>query len=136
MYSVNFTMDEVRALLSSSAFENILQASFEEHVKRHPESFYYYPTADYGCIYRCSNTLNPKLHICPNCFKSICTTCHAPHREYSCREYKDITSGGYKALERLKKKLKIKDYPRCSTPIEKTDGCNYMTCAGCKAHIC
>jgi hypothetical protein len=131
-----FSMEELSTLLSSSAFENILQASFEEHVKRHPESFHYCPTADCGYIYRCSKALNPKPQTCPNCFESICTTCHALHGKYSCAEYKDIASGGYEALKRLKKELNIKDCPRCSTSMEKTDGCNHMTCAGCKAHIC
>jgi hypothetical protein len=131
-----FSMEELRALLSSSAFENILQASFEEHVKRHPGSFHYCPTADCDYIYRCSKASNPKPHICPNCLESICTTCHASHGNYTCAEYKDIASGGYEALKRLKKELNIKDCTRCSTPMEKTDGCNHMTCAGCKAHIC
>ena len=131
-----FSMEELGALLSSSAFENILQASFEEYVKRHPESFHYCPTADCGYIYRCSKASNLKPHTCPNCFESICTTCHASHGKYTCAEYTDIASGGLEALARLKKELNIKDCPRCSTPMEKTDGCNHMTCIGCKAHIC
>jgi hypothetical protein len=31
---------------------------------------------------------------------------------------------------------KAKYCPKCSTPIEKTHGCNHMECLGCKAHIC
>jgi hypothetical protein len=79
-----FSMEEMSTLLSSSSFESILRASFEDHVKRHPDSFHYCPTADCGYIYRCSKTLDPKPHTCPNCFESICTTCHALQGKYSC----------------------------------------------------
>lgn len=49
---------------------------------------------------------------------------------------KDIESGGYEALEKLKRELNIKHCPRRKTPMEKTAGCNHMTCGGCKAQIC
>ncbi|EXJ91896.1 hypothetical protein A1O3_00446 [Capronia epimyces CBS 606.96] len=77
-----------------------------------------------------------KPYSCPSCFEPICTSCHARHGNYTCAEYKDIASGGYEALQRLKRELNIKDCPKCTTPMEKTEGCNHMTCGGCKAHIC
>ncbi|KAK7214274.1 hypothetical protein V2G26_021452 [Clonostachys chloroleuca] len=36
----------------------------------------------------------------------------------------------------VKKELGIQDCPRCETSMEKTDGCNHMTCKGCSCHIC
>jgi hypothetical protein len=135
-----FTLAELKEHLSSSVFESVLKSCFEEYVQRHPESFHYCPTPDCGYIYRSTtNTLSgskPAAYTCPNCLEPTCTSCHAMHGEYTCAEYKDIASGGYEALEKLKKELNIKDCPKCSTPMEKTDGCNHMTCGGCKAHIC
>ena len=74
--------------------------------------------------------------MCAKCFEPLCISCHSRHGEYSCAEYKEIASGGYEALAKLKRELNIKDCPKCTTPMEKTEGCNHMTCAGCKAHIC
>lgn len=54
----------------------------------------------------------------------------------SCAEFKDLASGGQEAFERAKKEMGIKDCPKCKTSIEKSYGCNHMTCAQCNAHIC
>ncbi|KAH8817362.1 hypothetical protein F5884DRAFT_830433 [Xylogone sp. PMI_703] len=135
--STIFNLKELKDHLSSSVFEVVLGSSFEEYIQRHPDAFRYCPTPDCGYIYRCNT--NPKsvvMHTCPNCFEPICTSCHARHGDYTCAEYKDIASGGVEALKKLKRELNIKDCPKCTTPMEKTEGCNHMTCGGCKAHIC
>ncbi|OAG44198.1 hypothetical protein AYO21_01655 [Fonsecaea monophora] len=136
--STIFTLQELKERLSSSVFESVLRSSFEEYLQRHPEAFHYCSTPDCDYVYRCtaaSNLRSPACR-CPNCLESVCTSCHARHDDLTCAQYKDIASGGYEALERLKKKLNIKDCPKCTTPIEKTDGCNHITCRGCKAHLC
>jgi hypothetical protein len=136
--STVFTLRELKDHLSSSVFEIVLKSSFEEYIQRHPEAFHYCPTPDCGYVYRCTTTSGskPPAYTCPNCFEPLCTSCHARHGDYTCVEYKDIASGGYEALERLKRELNIKDCPKCTTPMEKTEGCNHMTCGGCRAHIC
>ncbi|RFU27734.1 hypothetical protein B7463_g8590, partial [Scytalidium lignicola] len=128
-----FSLSELKDHLSSSIFEVVLKSSFEEYIQRHPDAFRYCPTPDCGYIYRCITSPSKKAaHTCPNCFEPICTSCHAIHGDYTCAQYKD----GYEALKKLKKELNIKDCPRCTTPMEKTEVCNHMTCGGCKAHIC
>jgi hypothetical protein len=136
--STVFTLRELKDHLSSSVFEIVLKSSFEEYIQRHPEAFHYCPTPDCGYIYRCTTASGskPPAYTCSNCFESLCTSCHARHGDYTCAEYKDIASGGFEALERLKRELNIKDCPKCTTPMEKTEGCNHMTCGGCRAHIC
>lgn len=54
----------------------------------------------------------------------------------TCAEHKDYASGDYEALERTKKHFGIKDCPKCTTPIEKIEGCSHMICGGCRTHIC
>ncbi|KAL8804073.1 MAG: hypothetical protein Q9182_002786 [Xanthomendoza sp. 2 TL-2023] len=132
------TLKELKSHLPSSVFEQVLEKSFEEYVKRRPDDFRSCPTPDCGHIYRSSKdqSLESRTYTCPSCFEQLCTFYHAQHGDYTCAEYKDIASGGVEALERLKKELNIKDCPRCRTSIEKTEGCNHMTCGGCKAHIC
>ena len=132
-----FGLAELKERLSSSIFEAVLKLSFEKYVQRHSKEFYYCPTPDCGYVYRCTSASNskPLAYTCPNCLEPICTFCHARHGDYTCAEYKDIESGGYEALEKLKRELNIKDCPKCKTPMEKTEGCNHMTCGGCGAHI-
>lgn len=133
-----FNLAELKDRLSSSAFELVLKSSFEKYIQRHAKTFHYCSTPDCGYVYRSTSAsdLNPPAHSCPNCLELICTFCHARHGGYTCAEYKDIESGGYEALEKLKRKLNIKDCPKCKTAMEKTEGCNHITCGGCSAHIC
>jgi len=131
---VVFDLEELQENLSSKVFEDILEASFASHIQRHPQTFRYCPKPDCGMIYRATNTM--KFNTCAKCLTVTCTSCHNPHEGKTCAEYKDEASGGYKALEKLKKKLGIKDCPKCKTPMEKTEGCNHMTCRGCGAHLC
>ncbi|KIW10438.1 hypothetical protein PV08_11402 [Exophiala spinifera] len=133
-----FTLRELENHVSSSVFEAVLKSFFEDYIQRHPETFRYCPTPDCGHIYRCttSSGSKPAVYTCSNCFERLCTSCHERHGDYTCAEFKDIASGGHAALERLKRELNIKDCPKCMTPMEKTEGCNHMTCGGCRAHIC
>jgi CCCH-type zinc finger/IBR domain, a half RING-finger domain/Zinc finger C-x8-C-x5-C-x3-H type (and similar) len=135
--STIFPLRELKDHLSSSIFEIVLKSSFEQYIQRHPELFRYCPTPDCGYVYRCVVSGSKSLaYTCPSCFEPLCRSCHARHGEYTCSEYKDIASGGHEALARLKKELNIIDCPKCTTPMEKTEGCNHMTCGGCRAHIC
>jgi hypothetical protein len=43
---------------------------------------------------------------------------------------------GADEFEVWKKDNDVRDYPTCTTSIEKIDGCNHMTCESCGAHIC
>ena len=133
-----FTVKEIGEVLSSSTLEDVLISSFETFVKGHPQEYQYCPTPDCGYIYRCASAppTRSMRHICSNCFEDICRSCHARHGQYTCAEYKDIASGGREALEKLKRKLNYKDCPKCGTTMEKTEGCNHITCGGCRAHIC
>ena len=131
---VVFELEELQEILSSKVFEDILEASFASHIQRHPQAFRYCPKPDCGMIYRATDTI--KFNTCVKCLTVTCTSCHNLHEGKTCEEYKDEASGGYEALEKLKKKLGIKDCPQCKTPMEKTEGCNHMTCKGCGAHLC
>jgi hypothetical protein len=131
---VVFSLEELQDNLSSKAFEDILEASFASFVQRHSQTFRYCPKPDCGMIYRVTST--HKFNTCAKCLTVTCTFCHVPHEGKTCAEYKDEASGGYEALKKLKKELGIKDCPNCTTSLEKIEGCNHMTCRGCKSHIC
>ena len=128
------TLKEVRSMISSTAFENLLQEAFEVHLTRYPDRFRYCQTPDCTQIYRLG--VAAEWFSCTNCFKLSCTGCHEQHHGVTCAEYKDIKSEGYEALALWMSKNNAKHCPKCATPMEKTDGCNHMQCTGCRAHLC
>jgi hypothetical protein len=129
-----FPLKELKSHLSSGAFEDVLKISFETYVRRRPSEFRYCASADCDQIYRA--TVDARSYTCPECLTIICTTCHISHSGITCAEAKYLKSGEREAFERFKREHDIKDCPKCSAPIEKTDGCNHMTCRVCETHIC
>ncbi|KAJ6003541.1 hypothetical protein N7522_006233 [Penicillium canescens] len=139
-------LTELQAHLSSAALEDVLETAFLTHINRHPLDLQYCSTPDCGQIYRAANppghdngvtdTDENLLFICPVCLVTICRACKVSHDGMTCVEHRDHTSGGYQALQAVKKELGIKNCPKCDAMIEKTFGCNHMTCLGCGAHIC
>lgn len=127
-------LDELQEHLSSTTFEDLLEASFSSYIRRYPQDFIHCPTPDCGQIYRLTSTVS--VFSCPNCGEQVCMTCHASHNGISCAEHKDIASGGYEAFGKIKELLGAKDCPKCKSTIEKTEGCNHITCARCGTHIC
>lgn len=131
---------ELQDHLSSAALEDVLEAAFASYLARHPDELRYCPTPDCTQVYRTtqSDKTGETLFTCPACLVSVCTKCHVPHSGLTCAEQRYYGSSGsnLKALEETKKKLGIKDCPKCGTMIEKTEGCNHMTCRFCSAHIC
>lgn len=136
--STIFTLKEIGEVLPSATLEDVLISSFEKYIKGHPQEYRYCPTPDCGYIYRnaSASEMRSMRHTCSNCFEDICRSCHARHGQYTCAKYKEIASGGHEAMEKLKRELNIKDCRKCGTTMEKTEGCNHITCGGCRAHIC
>lgn len=126
--------------LSSAALEDVLEAAFAAYLARHPNDLRYCPTPDCRQVYRAANPSGHNdsqlLFTCPACLVAICTACHFSHDGLTCAEHRDHATGGYKELQKTKQKLGIKDCPKCGTMIEKSFGCNHMTCSLCAAHIC
>lgn len=129
-------LPELQEKLPSSVFEDLLEAAFKSYVRHRPQEFSYCPTPDCVQVYRISSTLNPSTFTCPSCLVAICTKCQASHPGITCADYEDIASGRSEAFELAKEALGIKDCPKCKTHIEKTYGCNHITCGGCQTHIC
>jgi LSD1 subclass zinc finger protein len=71
---------------------------------------------------------------CPSCLARICPNCHVEaHDGISCAN-RDI--GGEKLFREWMEAHDVKSCPGCRAPIEKTEGCNHMTCTRCQTHIC
>lgn len=139
-------LKELQVHLQSFTLEEVLETTFKTYVARHPNDLQYCPTPDCGETYRVSTkeeneydatVINDSLFFkCQKCIETVCTVCRVSHDGMSCADWREHSSGGYEALEEAKKKLGIKNCPRCQTMLEKSFGCNHMTCPACGAHIC
>ncbi|KAH6604064.1 hypothetical protein Trco_007510 [Trichoderma cornu-damae] len=133
-----FSLSEIQEHLPSETFEDVLSKSFESYVTRHPADFTYCPSPDCGQIYRVASrdAENPVTFTCNKCLTSTCTSCHSSHPGKRCTRSGGNASGGPNALsDKTKEELGIKVCPRCARLMEKTGGCNHMTCP-CGAHVC
>ncbi len=127
-------LTELEAALSRDQFEKLLDNSFMHHVRKHPGSYQYCPTADCDQVYEVSD--HGKTFTCSTCLTSICTKCGAiSHEGLTCDEYKSVRSGD-EAFARWKKENDARDCPKCACTIQKSEGCNHMECRACGAHIC
>ncbi|CAF9924986.1 hypothetical protein IMSHALPRED_006344 [Imshaugia aleurites] len=128
-------VQEIKHVLPSDAFEQLLEDSFTTYVRTNPKNFQYCPTPDCQQIYRVSADGN--IFTCPACLTPICTTCQVTsHDGVSCEVYQRVRTEGDEEFRTWKRENHVKDCPVCKVPIEKSFGCNHMECGNCKAHIC
>ena len=126
------TLIELQATLSSSQFEKLLTISFTKFIKR-SKWLRYCPTPDCSYVYQISN----EIIVCPVCSTAICTKCCTEnHLGMTCETYQSELEERNKAFSAFKEANGIKDCPRCGMPIEKSEGCNHVTCQQCDSHLC
>ncbi|CVL12580.1 related to ariadne-2 protein [Fusarium proliferatum] len=130
-------ISELQTLILSKTFENILEASFASFIRRHPAEFRYCSTPDCDQVYRVSSPGKlPSTFTCARCFTPTCTACHDSHLGISCAKHKGNSSEDIEELIKAKEDLGAKDCPKCTTALQKAEGCNHMTCLACGTHIC
>ncbi|PQE03574.1 Zinc finger C6HC-type protein [Rutstroemia sp. NJR-2017a BVV2] len=133
--SKSFPLEELQDHLSSNTFEDMLAASLKSYIRRRPQEFAYCPNPNCDQIYRLGGATT-NTRTCPKCLLQMCIACKSAHAGMTCAEYKYASSAEGQAFEKFKKEKGFKDCPRCKTTMEKTEGCNHMTCSGCGTHIC
>lgn len=129
------TLRELSDALPAAAFEALLQKAFSSYIRARLDVFQFCPTPDCDRVYRCST--DGRTVLCDECLVDVCTTCHvAAHDGLSCAEAKDLAGDGEAAFKKWREENDVRACPKCNTNIEKTYGCNHMTCRGCGIHIC
>lgn len=137
-----FGLSELQTLLDPDEFERLLVDSFKSYVHRHPEKLQNCPTADCDYIYFVSkpddNVEIAKHIVCPKCFIDICTRCQEGHaaRGMTCLEFQQHLAEEEHWIARVKKEQGIKNCPKCTTMIEKVNGCEHIECPVCSSHLC
>ncbi|EIW77156.1 hypothetical protein CONPUDRAFT_84352 [Coniophora puteana RWD-64-598 SS2] len=121
-----------QSLLSAAEFESIAQASFSAFVHARPDEFFYCPTPDCTQVYRAS--AHDAILQCPSCLARICSACHVEaHDGMTCAE-RDASEE--KLFTEWTDQHDVKRCPSCKVAIERSEGCNHMTCTRCQTHIC
>jgi hypothetical protein len=131
-----FALPELRRLLAGNTFETLLETSLNTFIRSHPKKFQYCSTPDCDRFYRVSQEGDAIAFNCDHCLTSICTACHTgAHDGVSCDEVK-AGRDGTDEFAQWKSKNDVRDCPACAAPIQKSEGCDHMTCKSCGAHIC
>jgi len=126
----------IRRFLPQQTFGSLIEAAFHAYLEQHQRELKYCTTPDCKQIYR-RRTDKTSLQ-CPACFSTVCPSCDdEAHTGMTCEEQRIHRNPAEQ--ERLNEELAAssgyKRCPSCRAMIEKTEGCNHMTCR-CGAHIC
>ncbi|KAF9038653.1 hypothetical protein BJ165DRAFT_1325670, partial [Panaeolus papilionaceus] len=121
----------IRRFLVPRAFDALVETVFRVYMEKHSEQFKYCTTADCKQIYRHGGEDDVQ---CPSCFAAFCPKCDEPHEDMSCAQWKahKDPDGVHEGLG----SLGFKKCPNCKVWVDRTEGCNHMTCAKCETHFC
>ena len=133
----DFVADVVK---DSKVLEKYAKNCLKEHVSCHPQ-LRFCPGPNCNVVVHAvaaSKENKPQRVDCTKCGTTFCFTCglehHAPldcktfkHWQKKCSD--DSETANYIAAH-------TKECPKCSTPIEKNEGCNHMICRNCRHEFC
>ncbi|KAG1778147.1 hypothetical protein EV702DRAFT_189312 [Suillus placidus] len=121
-----------KKILSGEDFASLCEASFWSYVHARTDEFHHCPTPDCAQVYRA--VPGGVILQCPSCLVRICSGCHTEaHDGLTCEERDKAEDESYHEWAATHD---VKNCPGCKTPIERSEGCNHMTCARCQTHIC
>ncbi|XP_065904049.1 uncharacterized protein [Dysidea avara] len=117
------------------SMQQLAEASLKSFIYANPNKIKNCLTPDCKMVYMISE--EGVKFLCGLCGVTICTKCHVQyHDDLTCAMYQSVTTSGDDMIPWLMKDPnKRKRCPKCTIPIEKTDGCNHIACP-CGAHIC
>ncbi|KAG2747512.1 hypothetical protein P692DRAFT_20565948 [Suillus brevipes Sb2] len=121
-----------KKILSGEDFASLCDASFWSYIHARGDQFHHCPTPDCAQVYRAVS--GGVILQCPSCLVRICSGCHAEaHDGVTCEERDQAED---KLYHEWAASHDVKNCPGCKTPIERSEGCNHMTCIKCQTHIC
>ena len=133
---VPISIPEIRRFLQPQVFQALVEVAFRSYLDQHAQELKFCTTPDCQQIYR-HNPNTRKILQCPSCFSTICSGCdEEAHEGMTCQErrlHKDPAEQDRLFNEWANEHAK--PCPECRRRIEKSEGCNHMTCP-CGTHFC
>lgn len=132
---IPIAIPQIRRFLQPQVFQALVEAAFRSYLDQHAQELKFCTTPDCQQIYR--HSPDRSILQCPSCFSTICSACdEEAHEGMTCQErrlHKDPAEQDRLFNEWAAEKCKR--CPECRSVIEKSEGCNHMTCR-CGAHFC
>ena len=132
---VPISIPEIRRFLKPQVFQALVEVAFRSYLDQHAQELKFCTTPDCQQIYR--HNPNTRILQCPSCFSTICSACdEEAHEGMTCQErQRHKSSAEQDRLFNVWANEHSKRCPECRRVIEKSEGCNHMTCP-CGAHFC
>ncbi|KAF9520555.1 hypothetical protein BS47DRAFT_1335722 [Hydnum rufescens UP504] len=126
VFKTRLTLPKVDALLDKAG---------KAYINEHPNEFKFCPSPDCVHVYRPGP--EGSAIQCKGCLAHICPACHVvAHAGLTCAERRLESDPAERAYRRWKIENQVKPCPHCGVDIQKSAGCNHMTCSACKTHMC
>lgn len=130
------SQQDLSILLETEDYERYLRSTLSLHISQTP-SILSCPQPD---CQGAAEVIPPETNfICPCCGFSTCVSCKVQwHSGQTCEQYQEWREENAHADERtsnLISELGFQMCPTCQNAVEKSEGCNHMTCR-CGTHFC
>ena len=128
-------LKDIQKLLNNK-MADLVKVSVNCYIMNNKDKVITCPTPDCPTVYK--RTLQACLFICPACQVELCTKCGLlSHIGLTCEQNKiTLKDGGGVEKWLDEDKMNRGRCPSCQAPIEKTYGCDHITCSECKKHVC
>ncbi|CAI2369580.1 unnamed protein product [Moneuplotes crassus] len=125
------TDDEIKEFCDKELYSKIQKFQLEIFLEQNCEIFNRCPTPDCEFIFEWNASKEDSNFKCALCSKTYCIMCRVEwHEGLSCRDYRELK--GYppedRAFYKFIKGTRFKQCPQCKFWVEKSSGCNHMTC--------
>ena len=132
---VPISIPQIRRFLQPQVFQALVEVAFRSYLDQHAQELKFCTTPDCQQIYR--HSPDRRILQCPSCFSTICSACNEEaHEGMTCQErrlHKDPAEQDRLFNEWVSENGKR--CPECRSVVEKSGGCNHITCH-CGAHFC
>ncbi|CAI2362513.1 unnamed protein product [Moneuplotes crassus] len=130
---------QVRNIVEPEVYKKLKRFQVELFVEKNSAFYHFCPSPDCTNVFVwVADERFPSKQDCPACLQTICLKCKTPsHELFTCEEFSEIKDSSPDDIRfhTLQKELKFQQCTQCKFWVEKTQGCNHITCR-CKYEFC